>query len=107
MIYDPEENGAYHMYWSSATNQAYWFEVARYGGGRPVDIGEQEAGFEGATEYAPYHLGRQMVAALASGGWTSWEGDWWYKNPGVCMWANSESSAAGNIEWDPGHNKCS
>jgi hypothetical protein len=39
---------------------------------------EQESGFEEATEYAPYHLGRQEVAA-ADGleGWTPWTGAAW------------------------------
>jgi hypothetical protein len=107
MIFDADQNGVYHMYCSGATNSADWFEVAAYGGGRPVWIEEQQGGFEGDTEYAPYQLGRQEVAA-ADGweGWTPWEGDYWENNPGVCIGPNPESGAAGNIDWNPGHNQC-
>ncbi len=106
MIYDAEHNGAYHLYWSSATNTANFFEVARYGGGWPAFITYQEAGMEAASESAPYHAGRQEVAAYNGGEWLPWTGAVKYHDPGVCIGNNRELSAAGDIEWTPGHNEC-
>jgi hypothetical protein len=106
LIYDAEKNGVYHVYWSAATNTANWFEVARYGGGRPILIGEQEGGLEVSSEVNPYHAGRQEVAASNGGEWFPWTGVGWLKDPGVCIGANRENGAAGNIEWTPGHNEC-
>jgi hypothetical protein len=108
LIYDTTHNGVYHVYWSSATNTANWFEVAQYGGGRPGVIQYQEAGLEVATETNPYHAGRQEVAA---GGpnppeWSAWTGAKWSHDRGICIGSNRELGAAGNIEWTPGHNEC-
>lgn len=106
MIFDAEKNGAYHMYWSTATNTANWIEAARYGGGRPVNIERQEGGLEVASEDNPLHAGRQMVAASNGGEWWPWTGATTFKDKGVCIGANRENGAAGNIEWTPGHNEC-
>jgi hypothetical protein len=106
LIFDPEYNGVYHVYWSAATNTAQWFEVAQFGGGRPVDIEENEGGLEAATEDNPYHAGRQEVAVSNGGAWYPWSGASWYKSPGTCIGHNREQTAEGNIEWDPGHNEC-
>jgi hypothetical protein len=106
LIADPEHNGAYHLYWSSATNTAGWFEVARYGGGWPAWITEQTAGLEVSSDDNPYHAGRQYVAASDGGEWSPWSGANWYHDPGICIGHNRENPAPGNIEWTPGHNEC-
>lgn len=106
LIFDGELNGVYKVYWSSATNTANWFEVARFGGGRPVYLEYQEGGLEVASEDNPYHAGRDEVAASNGSTWYPWTGAFWEHNPGVCIGHNRESSAAGNIEWTPGHNEC-
>lgn len=106
MIYDSERNGAYHVYWSAATNTANFYEVARYGGGRPENIEYEEAGLEVATEINPLHAGRHEVAVSNGGAWYPWSGAKWFHNRGVCIGHNRENTAEGNIEWDPGHNEC-
>lgn len=106
MIYDSEHNGAFHVYWSAATNTANFFEVARYGGGFPVFITEQQAGLEDAQDNVPYHAGRQEVAIYNGGEWLPWTGALRYHDRGVCIGTNRELGAAGDIEWTPGHNEC-
>jgi hypothetical protein len=106
LIQDTEKNGVYHVYWSAATNTAQWFEVAQYGGGRPVYIQEDEAGLEAATEINPYHAGRDYVWTTQGGAWSLWSEAEWYASPGICMNNNRENRSTGNIEWDPGHNEC-
>lgn len=106
MIFDSESNGAYHVYWSGETGHADWFEVARFGGGRPVKIEYEEAGLEAATEINPYHAGRHEVAVSNGGTWYPWSGAGRYHSPGVCIGTNRENGAEGNIEWTPGHNEC-
>jgi hypothetical protein len=92
VLYDPERNGRWRIYWGCC-------EVGSYGGGWPAYLTEQEAGIETATATRPYEWGRQEVAASNGGEWTPWSGANWYRNPGICMAGNEESSAAGNIQW--------
>lgn len=106
MIYDSEVNGVYHVYWSGETNTPKWFEVARYGGGRPAYIEHEEAGLEAATNVNPYHAGRHQVAVSNGGEWYPWSGAYWEWESAICVAANRESKAEGNIEWDPGHSEC-
>jgi hypothetical protein len=106
LIQDTEQNGVYHVYWSAATNTANWFEVAQYGGGRPVYIEKVEGGLEVASEDNPYHAGRDEVALTNGGSWSAWPEAQWFANAGICMNNNRENSSTGNIEWDPGHNEC-
>jgi hypothetical protein len=105
-IFDTEHNGVYHVFWSGATNTTNWFEVARFGGGRPTLIGEVQGGLEVASNVNPYHAGRQEVALTNGGEWVPWSGAAWYKDRGVCIGSNRELGAAGDIEWTPGHNEC-
>jgi hypothetical protein len=92
VLFDPEVNGRWHIYWGCC-------EVGYYGGGWPAYLMNQEAGIEAATPEQPYNWGRQQVAASDGGEWTPWSGAWTYHDPGVCVATNVESSAAGNIMW--------
>jgi hypothetical protein len=108
MLYDETVNGHWKAYWSAATNKAEWFSVKEWTGW-PYWYTEQEAGMEAASEYAPYHAGRDEVAAAnkaPSEFWGPWTGATYENDPGVCIGHNRESGAAGNIEWTPGHNSC-
>jgi len=66
LIQDTEQNGVIHVYWSGATNTADWFEVARYGGGRPVYIEHNEGGLEAATEDTPSKASRSAPPPTAA-----------------------------------------
>ena len=99
MLYDPEKNGVWRIYWGCC-------EVGAFGGGWPAYLMEQEAGIEAATYSQPYKWGRQEVAASDGGEWTAWTGAkkvrvaYEKENYGdVCIANNVESSAAGNIMW--------
>lgn len=93
VLFDPEENGRWHIYWLCC-------EVGSYGGGWPAYLTEQEAGIEAGTETRPTESGRQEVAASDGGEWGAWGGAQLYREPpGICAAVNPESSAAGNIAW--------
>jgi hypothetical protein len=99
VLYDPEKNGVWRIYWGCC-------EVGAFGGGWPAYLMEQEAGIEAATYSQPYNWGRQEVAASDGGEWTAWTGAkkvrvaYEKENYGdVCIANNVESSAAGNIMW--------
>lgn len=91
-IFDAEKNGDWHIYWGCC-------EVGSYGGGWPVYLTYQEAGIEAAAASRPYEYGRQEVADSDGGAWGPWSNDKWYAQAPVCIEANEESHAEGNIEW--------
>jgi hypothetical protein len=93
VLYDPERTGLWRIYWGCC-------EVGSYGGGWPAYLTYQEAGIEAATWSRPYEWGRQEVADSDGGAWTPWEHDtWWNEDKGICLEANEESHAEGNVEW--------
>jgi hypothetical protein len=111
MIYDEKVAGEWRAYWSGATNKVEWFAASPALDGFAHDwYTEQEAGMEAGTEYSPYHAGRDEVAAsntpYTGSSWLAWTGATKFSDPGVCINTNRELTAAGNIEWTPGHNEC-
>jgi hypothetical protein len=110
MLYDETVDGHWKMFWSGATNKVEWFAVQTVTGFAKNWYTQQEAGMEAGSEYAPYHAGRDEVAASNKGfetsTWLPWTGATTKHNPGVCIGTNRENGAAGNIEWTPGHNEC-
>jgi hypothetical protein len=95
-ISDPEENGNWHVWWNETS-------LVKTYSGWPVGLEEQEAGMEVAANQHPNEArGRQEVAASDEGEWWPWSGDSWYADPPMCVKANPESSAAGNISFGAG-----
>jgi hypothetical protein len=93
VLYDSEVNGRWHIYWGCC-------EVGYYGGGWPTFLDYQQAGIEVADESRPYEYGRQEAADSDGGSWTPWEHDTWSnEDKGICLEANEESHAEGNVEW--------
>lgn len=91
VLYDAERNGRWHIYWNCC-------EVGYYGGGWPEKFSEQEAGVEADDNPEPGSLARQEVAWSQGGEWFAWTGAGTYVSPGLCVRANPESGAAGNIQ---------
>jgi hypothetical protein len=92
VLYDSEKNGRWHIYWGCC-------EVGYYGGGWPVYLTEQKAGLEAGDASRPKEYGRHEVAASDGGEWTPWSGSSWQHQPAICIEANEESHAEGNIEY--------
>ncbi len=93
VLYDPEQNGRWHIYWGCC-------EVGYYGGGWPAFLTYQQAGIEVATWARPYEYGRQEVADSDGGAWTPWEHDTWSnEDKGICLEANEEDHNEGDVEW--------
>ena len=91
VLYDSERNGRWHIYWGCC-------EVGYYGGGWPEKFNEQEAGVEAADEEEPSSWMRDEVAWSQGGEWFPWAGAKNFtKGLNMCLHANPESSAAGNI----------
>jgi hypothetical protein len=92
VLFDAEHNGRWHIYWGCC-------EVGYYGGGWPVYLTEQQAGMEAADAARPTEYGRQEVAASDGGQWTPWSGATWFRDAAMCLEANEESHADGNVEY--------
>lgn len=92
VIFDPEQNGAWHVYWECCL-------VGVYGGGWPARFQEEEAGIEVSSNTAPTEQGRQMVAVSDGGTWYPWTGARIYRDPGIAISGNGDNNAAGNISW--------
>lgn len=91
VLFDSEHNGRWHIYWGCC-------EVGYYGGGWPVDFSEQEAGVEVAAETEPGSWMHDEVAWSQGGEWYPWTGAKGYNSAAMCIGANPENLAEGNIE---------
>lgn len=89
-LYDSEGNGIWRVYWNSS-------EVGHWSGW-PEKFSKEEAGVEADSETEPGSLERQLVAWSEGGEWYPWSEDEWHADEGLCVKANPESSAAGNIQ---------
>ncbi len=90
-LYDSEHNGSWHVIWNGT-------DVGHYGGGWPEKYTEQIAGVEAVSTSEPGSLERQEVAWSNGGEWFPWTGATWSAELGLCIKANPESGAAGNIQ---------
>jgi hypothetical protein len=97
VLYDAEDNGRWHIYWGCC-------EVGYYGGGWPTKFNEQEAGVEAAAESEPWAWMHDEVAWSQGGTWYPWTGAKGFtKGDTMCIGANPESPAEGNIEAGTDH----
>jgi hypothetical protein len=87
---DTSLNGVWRVYWNCCEvgSEAGW----------PEKFSKQEAGVEVDSETEPASLERQLVAWAQGGEWFPWTGDNWSTESGLCVKANPESEAAGNIQ---------
>jgi len=102
LIFDPEQNGRWHIYWAGAGSCGEWCEVAVFGGGWPTAFNTQEAGAEVSTPSVPYNYGRDEVAASNGGAWEPWTGATYHIHAGFNWQHNPVLPAEGNIAWSVG-----